>query len=95
MDGQQLNTLIGLVVATVGFASWATVLLIAPDRHPVGAPVMVFLAGGLLIVSGLTLLHEAWWVGVVAAANRAIVAGSGLRTLWHIHLEARTARHEP
>lgn len=95
MDGSQLNTSIGFVVAVVGFVSWATVLAIAPHRFPVGAPVMTLLSLGLLAVSTLALIGEPWWVGVVAATNRALVAGSGIRILWLIHREARPARREP
>ena len=95
MTPAELNTAVGVIVAAIGFVTWATVLVLDPHRHPVGAPVMVLLAFGMLLVSGLSLQHEMWAVGVFAAANRAIVAGAGVRALWHVLRSARVVRHEP
>lgn len=95
MDGPGLNLLAGLVIASIGLASWTLVALLAPHRYPVAAPVMVLLAFGMVLVSVLAINGESWWVGVFAAANRVIVAGAGVRALWHLLSDARrSARRE-
>lgn len=93
MSSAEVNVSVGAIVAAIGFASWSMVLLIEPRRHPIGAPVLALLSLGMLLVSGFSLAHETWLVSVIAAANRAIVAGAGIRALWQIH-HARSARRE-
>lgn len=94
MDGQQLNTAVGLTIAAVGLVSWSLVLLAEPE-HPVQSRVMWLLALGMTLVSSLALADVDWWVGVFAAVNRAVVAGSGVRALWLVWRGARAARREP
>lgn len=94
MDGQQLNTAVGLTIAAVGLVSWSLVLLWEPD-HPVQSRVMWLLALGMTLVSSLALADVDWWVGVVAAANRTIVAGAGIRSLWLLWRGPQAARHDP
>lgn len=96
MSGQDLNQSLGLLIASVGLVSWLLVVAQDPHRHPIGAPVMLLLSLGMVLVSSLAVADESWWVGVFAAANRVIVAGSGIRALWHIRADARAgARREP
>ena len=94
MDGQSLNAAVGLGVAIVALISWTAVWWLEAE-HPVHAPAMWLLSLGFVLVSSLSLTGAPWWVGVFAAANRAIVAGLGLRALWLIHQARRGARLEP
>lgn len=94
MDGRDINNLIGLTVIAVGFVAWLYVYIRDPHRQ-VRAAFFLLLSLGMMAVSTNALLREVWIAGVIAAANRIIVTGLGIREAWIIHTDARAARREP
>lgn len=95
MDGQQFNNLVGLVVSGVGLMAWAMVFRRDPHRHGIATAAMLLLSLGMFVVSAAAVSRETWVVGVIAAANRTLVAGLGIRELWNLYHDAPRARHEP
>lgn len=93
MDGRDLNSLIGLVIISVGFVSWGYVFVMDPHRS-VKASFFLLLSFGMLLVSANSLMREPWIAGVIAAVNRIIVAGLGVREARLVHKGVRVARRE-
>lgn len=81
--GDMTDATLGLVVATVGLVAWLYAAAIAPPHiRPLVSPtVMVALAMGMWLVSAGASIDSPF-IAMIAAFNRAIVAGSGIVYAW-------------